>query len=258
MQNPQITQLVLVAAAMLILAIVLIGSGIAMYRNKQKTRIAAEKRALQTADPQESAAPAPAASPVGPAVDEAEILRILRNPLDGRLTVRILGGPPVPPASLPPEQADVVRRILAELSPGAGSAPPEETTPQAPPAAEPLAPVIPFAESLPRRVELEDVLPFRRKNIPKLDKAPPPPKSITSQIDEIVQRRLAESPAAGQAVRLSEDLHGGLRIIVGQQTFDGIDQVDDPQIRALIMASVQEWNEQNRIKPSSPGTAGEG
>jgi hypothetical protein len=78
---------------------------------------------------------------------------------------------------------------------------------------------------------------------------PVKPKSIVEQIDEILQAKLANSPAKSKSVRLSEDPVHGVVVWIGIEHFNGVDQVTDPEVKALLREAAAEW-EQN-IMPGS-------
>lgn len=252
-----VQQFTLILAAVFLLSMLLLGSGIALYRGQRKKdseRIADEKRTLlvQEDEPETETA---TVSVTDPDVDQVEILRLLRDSIDGQLSVNVLGKPTGSVEDMTPAQRKQLKRALEELtrwleasSEGIEKPGEVEETP-AVNADEPPAGPAYFADTLPERVEITDVLPFRKKNIPKLKEAPPAPKSIVAQIDEILQNKLAGSPLADKNIRLSEDLGGGLKILVEEKVFLGIDDVDDPAVRALIKQAVREWNDNTRLKP---------
>ena len=66
-------------------------------------------------------------------------------------------------------------------------------------------------------------------------------KSIAAQIDEILQEKLALSPLEDRAIRLMELPERGVVVLVGLDTYDGINDVPDPEIKALLRACVTEW-----------------
>ena len=248
----------IVLGVLLFLALLLIGGGIALMRSQRgqdEDRIAGEKKALLR-----DAGPAAAGGRPKEAAQDAgtsgavEILRVWRDPVDGRLSVRLRGETAAAAEGLSAGQRDQLRRVVAELAgwlerPVVAGDAPEEVAVQSPP--EPERP-LPFAATLPDEPELADLMPFRKKEQPKLPEEPAPPRSIAAQIDEILQEKLAASPLAGQTVRLSEDLGGGLKIIVGDHQYQGIDEVAEPDVRALIKSAVREWNEKNRLNPNAP------
>ncbi len=68
------------------------------------------------------------------------------------------------------------------------------------------------------------------------------PLSLVDEIDNLVQQRLQERPdLADRQVRLTTGVAGGLCIYVGQQAFDAVDDISDPQVKALIQDAIQEW-----------------
>lgn len=70
----------------------------------------------------------------------------------------------------------------------------------------------------------------------------PGPLIPVEEINDLVQKRLREQPdMVGRHVRLTTGVGGSLRIYVGQQTFDAVSDIPDPQIRALIQDAIREW-----------------
>jgi hypothetical protein len=68
------------------------------------------------------------------------------------------------------------------------------------------------------------------------------PLTFVSEIDDLVQQRLQErSELAQHCIRLFADDVVGLSIQVDGQIFDAVDDISDPQIRALIQDAVCEW-----------------
>lgn len=68
-----------------------------------------------------------------------------------------------------------------------------------------------------------------------------PTGSIVSQINKILQSRLAASSFATQGIRLQESLSGGVMVYVGLTKYESIDAVPDPEIQAFIRNAVKEW-----------------
>jgi hypothetical protein len=73
---------------------------------------------------------------------------------------------------------------------------------------------------------------------------PEPPKgtSIVSMIDEVLQRKLENSPLAGKKIRLEEGSIGEVIVFVGIIRYSGIDAVPDEDIKAIIRAAIAEWD----------------
>ena len=61
-------------------------------------------------------------------------------------------------------------------------------------------------------------------------------------INELVQERLRERPdLLGQHVYLTTEANGNLRIYVGLETFESIDDIPRPEVRTLIQDAIHEW-----------------
>ncbi len=261
----ELAQFILIAAVLLVIAALALGGGMALLRADKQKKIAEEKRTLLE-DLPSAGAPAPAA-PAAPG--QLEILRVLRDPIDGRLTLDIFGSSANSPEALTPGQTDQLKRILVELykwigkpaSGGAdaapGAAPSTGLAPAPGVGVPPAAPVVhpasrSFAETLPPRPDAASYIPFRKKTPPNLPPAPLPPKSIVAQIDELVQQKLIGTPLAARGIRLVELPDGGMTILDGVRKYFGIDEIEDLDVRALVRSAAQEWNEMNRIKPGAP------
>jgi hypothetical protein len=92
----------------------------------------------------------------------------------------------------------------------------------------------PVEEMLPKIVEPED--------------EPEPEIRMLSVIDEvnnILQKKLADSPLAGKGIHLMENHNKEIRFWVGLNSYDDVDQIPDPEVRHIIDAAVKEW-EKNR------------
>jgi len=64
---------------------------------------------------------------------------------------------------------------------------------------------------------------------------------IISQIDAVLQEKLAAGDYGGKFVSLEEGPAGEVIVVVGAQRYDGIDAVPDPAIQAVIRESISEW-----------------
>ncbi len=107
------------------------------------------------------------------------------------------------------------------------------------------APPTLFSESLPKAPRLRDVItsnPFRPPSLSAQEEKSLLSLSIVEQIDEILQEKLAGSPLAHKEIRLKE-IPGGMAVLVGMERYNSLDEVPDPEIRALIKAAAREWNE---------------
>ena len=98
-------------------------------------------------------------------------------------------------------------------------------------------PVVPPTQ--PVRVNPVDM--FARALQSEVRTPPAAQKSIPAQIDEILQEKLIDSPLAERGIRLMELPSKGLVVMVGLQQYSGVDEVPDPEIRAIIRQSVADW-----------------
>jgi len=65
--------------------------------------------------------------------------------------------------------------------------------------------------------------------------------SLVQQIDQVLQARLAGTSLAGRGIRLAEAPHGGAIVFIGQNQYDGVDKVVDPEIQGAIRSAIAEW-----------------
>ena len=63
-------------------------------------------------------------------------------------------------------------------------------------------------------------------------------------INELVQQRMQEQPdMAKRDIRVTTGEDGSLRFRMGLHTFTEIDDISDPQVKALIQDAIREWTE---------------
>ena len=61
-------------------------------------------------------------------------------------------------------------------------------------------------------------------------------------INDLVQERLRKRPdLAGWHVFLTAEVGGDLRIYVGPQSFESVDDIPEPEVQALIRDAIREW-----------------
>ena len=143
-----------------------------------------------------------------------EMLTLMRPWLEGRTTAA-----PANPSAMPANQPTP-----------AGHAPqaaPLSSPPTSPPASQPAA--------------------SRPTTIAKEDRPIAPAGSIVTQIDSILQARLAGTPLDDRGIFLSQSPEGGVMVYVGLTKYMGIDEVPDPEIKAAIRAAITEW--ENKYTP---------
>lgn len=149
------------------------------------------------------------------------LVNLMRPWIEGKAAVSAPAAP-TPISASRPSLRDALKRA---------SAPPP---PEPPPARVPspvAPPPLPAAPSSPASKE----------------EKPAAPLSIVAQIDEILQARLAFTPLANRAIRLQESPDGGVIVWVGLQKFNGVDEVADPEIQAVIRAAIAEWEKKHSL-----------
>jgi len=80
-----------------------------------------------------------------------------------------------------------------------------------------------------------------KKDEEKAVKPPAGKLSMVEQINQILDRNLAEEPGSRRGVRLVDGPAGSIRVYLGVEGFDAIDDVPDPEVRRLIREAVSEW-----------------
>lgn len=66
--------------------------------------------------------------------------------------------------------------------------------------------------------------------------------SIADQIEGLLQSRLERDPAFhGRAIHVRPSLQGGVAIVVDDRRYEGIAEIDEPDVRALLEEVVREW-----------------
>ena len=83
--------------------------------------------------------------------------------------------------------------------------------------------------------------PRPKKDEEKAVKPPAGKLSMVEQINQILDRNLAEEPGSRRGVRLVEGPAGSIRVYLGVEGYDAIDDVPDPEVRRLIREAVSEW-----------------
>ncbi len=81
----------------------------------------------------------------------------------------------------------------------------------------------------------------------KEDRPIAPAGSIVTQIDAVLQARLAGTPLEDRGVFLTQSPEGGVTVYVGLTKYAGIDEVPDPEIKAAIRGAITEW--ENKYTP---------
>lgn len=206
--------------------------------------------------------PAPAANPGTVTVDDPGILRIKHE--HGAFTLD-LDGQRLNPISLSADQRKRLIDMLNIIRPWL------EGRPAPAPAARPTPPSTPKPATLDERLDAIGSPAPQSKPAPPPPAAPPavrqtaqpaaprpaasakddrpaaPANSIVGQIDSILQERLAGTPLADRGIFLTQSPEGGVNVYVGLTRYNGIDDVPDPEIKAVIRAAISEW--ENKYTP---------
>jgi hypothetical protein len=201
------------------------------------------------------AGPAPA-EPAAPEPVEPAALLTLRREAGGALLVELDETRLTPGAGLQPLPRARLEALQAELAAWLGGAapaqpaPPEAVAPvgvETAGAAPPVQAAPPPAEGAP-----ETAPPARRQTLTPFnvisralqgDVGVPKPvlKSIVTQIDEVLQVRLAGTPLAGRGVKLMELPGKGMVVMVGLEQYDSVEAVPDAQVREAIRQAAAAW-----------------
>jgi hypothetical protein len=79
------------------------------------------------------------------------------------------------------------------------------------------------------------------KELVRMPSIPGRPHTFVELIDRILQRRLARSQFNGQPIHLRSGKDGNLEIAISNTIYSSLEEIKNKNIRALIQASVDEW-----------------
>jgi hypothetical protein len=190
--------------------------------------------------------------PVTVQVDDPGLLRIKNE--SGYLTLD-LDGSRVDTSALTAEQRKRLIEMLSLVRPWLEGRPAAASVT---PASQPLQPR-PVADTRPGGQRAAVIsTPSTPQPIPQQSTARPsvmakedrpiaPAGSIVTQIDSVLQSRLAGTPLEERGVFLSQSPEGGVMVYVGLTKYTGIDDVPDPEIKAAIRDAITEW--ENKYTP---------
>ncbi len=101
----------------------------------------------------------------------------------------------------------------------------------------------PFANSLPKASpNLNPLAPFlQRRSREAAKPVDPKEESMVAQIDEFLQAKVKGSGLAERGLRLIELPGKGMVILLDGHQFEGIEAVEDDEVRGLIQSAVAEW-----------------
>ncbi|MCS7070481.1 MAG: hypothetical protein NZM00_03175 [Anaerolinea sp.] len=193
-------------------------------------------------------------------IDVVEIVTFARAVSDGSLIVQA-GDKAyrLADASADPELGRRLNTVREALGVTAGSAParppaqPATPPPVARPASIPITPpasptstVIPgqLPGDLPRFKMPDKIEPPGRFRRPKRPDEVVPEINIAGAIEEYLQFKLSETQAfPGRYIHIRGGAKGGLAIDVDDRSFEAVDDIDDPDVRAFLKQTIQEWQE---------------
>ncbi len=187
--------------------------------------------------------PPPTPRPV--TVDDPGLLRI-KN--ENGLLILDLDGTRADTSSLSPEQRRRLIEMLSLMRPwlegrSAPVAAPSMKTSAAPLPSRP-APVSPAVST--SKPTPQPAAP-RASTIGNEDRPSAPANSIVTQIDAILQARLAGTPLEDRGVFLTQSPEGGVIVYVGLTRYTGVEDVPDAEVKAAIRAAISEW--ENKYTP---------
>jgi hypothetical protein len=183
--------------------------------------------------------PSPAPEPVQIKVDDPGLLRIKNE--SGYITLD-LDGTRVDTTSMTADQRKRLIEMLNLMRPwleGKPTAAPAMSQPAPAAAPSQAAPVTPVPAPQPAAP--------RPGVMAKEERPIAPAGSIVSQIDSILQARIAGTPLEDKGVFLAQSSEGGVMVYVGLTKYMGLDDVPDPEIKAAIRAAITEW--ENKYTP---------
>jgi hypothetical protein len=187
----------------------------------------------------------PPLKPTTVTVDDPGLLRIKNE--NGLLTLD-LDGTRADTSSLSPEQRRRLIEMLTLMRPWleGRSAPAPAPSPKTSPPPSPPRPGPVSSELATPRLTPQPSAP-RASTIAREDRPSAPANSIVTQIDAILQARLAGSPLEDRGVFLTQSPEGGVSVYVGLTRYAGVEEVPDAEVKAAIRAAIAEW--ENRYTP---------
>ncbi len=211
----------------------------------------------------------------GGTIEATPLLRVMRDKRDGRLLVVMEDGLGYRSLVDVPDVRRTFTRVMKELATvvaepdplaHAAAPPPQQTAPDPKPSvptagdllsASTVPPSHSTTASVPKAaVPLPGDLPsYKFDDNPavilpgtigfkKVEFTPPPTVDIASAIEAYLQWRLQTTGRfPGRQIHVINAPGGGVRIRVDDQYFDFVDDITDPEAKAFIKQSIQEWQE---------------
>jgi hypothetical protein len=173
-----------------------------------------------------------------------EVLRVLRDNLTGRLMLEI-GGKRYASLSevVEPEMRQALMTTLHDLEAFAGGALPPGAPAQRLP--EPATTARPGSEKPAeyRPLPAPTMNPFKQMAVLRelAKNPPPPPKSITEQIDDVLQARIIGTPMIHRALHVRPGPRGDAIFEADGQSYSSVDELPDVEVRDVFRAAVIDW-----------------
>jgi len=183
-----------------------------------------------------------------------EVLRVLRDNLTGRLMLEI-GGKRYASLSdvVEPDMRQALMTTLHDLQAFAGGAlPPVAPAPRLPEPATTAAVQAVAAKAA--RPGTEKPVDYRPPPAPTMNpfkqmavlremakNPPPPPKSITEQIDDVLQARIIGTPMIHRALHVKPGPRGDAIFEADGQSYSSVDELPDVEVRDVFRAAIVDW-----------------
>jgi len=200
-------------------------------------------------EPEEKKIQPPVIAPPAPAAPKEN--NLLKLSLDNNSQLRLeLDGQRADTAQLAPEQRKRLIDLMVTMRPWIDASAPK---PSAPPQSVPPQPIpsTPIAASISQPVSTPITpVPVSKPVISRGEgskKEEAAPATMVGQIDAILQAHLASLPSENRGIRLIESPEGGVVVMVGLTKYNGVSEVPDPQVQAMIRAAIAEW--ENKYTP---------
>lgn len=179
--------------------------------------------------------PAPAGAP-------AEVLRVLRHPLTGRLIVEIAGRRYHSLAEITDaDAAQGLQVTVRDLAQFAGAEPAAAAT--AAPAAPPPQAAPPAQPSARPALRVPSMNPFRQvlvlRELGTLE--PPPPVSLAQQIDEVLQQLIAGTPFAARQLQVRTGPEDGVLFAADGAAHTELADIPDPAVQEVFREAIRRW-----------------
>jgi hypothetical protein len=152
-------------------------------------------------------------------------------------------------APLAPAQRKRLIDLLTLIRPFLEGGQPAQAAPKPAPASPPVsssAPLTPADQAMFTNLTQPKVEPVPARitfglSPKKKPEQPAAALNMVQQIDEILQLKLANTPLAGQGIKIQEAPSGGVMVMVGLNKYEGVGDVPDPAIKTVLQAAVAEW-----------------